>query len=187
MTVAPVRRRELLQVEEVIAMTVGDEDQFHLAERGQSLYFAGVLGFVLRKGSMTITLPVVLVRRNVEWPSQSTSTCCAMQVLANMKQRLRTAPTIHGRKSWFPTAEPIPEILRTPRAWTRALAGVSEDPLASRNLAAKFHASRERTHLPRTFAARCVTTALEPHLETRPSMRINPVVLASASTTGKTA
>src|SRR5215471_982527 len=48
-----------------------------LPSAARSLYLAGVRGFVVRNGSMTITLPVVLVMRNAEWPSHSTSVCCA--------------------------------------------------------------------------------------------------------------
>src|SRR5215470_14157768 len=40
----------------------------------RSLYSAGVLGFPVRKGSVTITLPPGVVILNVAWPSHSTST-----------------------------------------------------------------------------------------------------------------
>jgi hypothetical protein len=34
----------------------------------------------LRKGSMTVTLPVVLVMRKVAWPSHRTSNCSARAI-----------------------------------------------------------------------------------------------------------
>jgi len=41
----------------VVAVAVGDQDQVDLAELGEVLEVAGVLGFPVTKGSITITLP----------------------------------------------------------------------------------------------------------------------------------